>query len=75
VCPPLFVLDKGCYVGEARPSYSVIRKPPLEEKMFYFQDVLRLPARCFISQKDVLSFQNIFSFTCNFLMNCLVTAF
>jgi hypothetical protein len=33
--------------------------------MFYFQDVLRLPAgnledaRCFISQKDVLSFQNI----------------
>jgi hypothetical protein len=36
-----------------------IRKPPLEEKMFYFQDVLRLPARCFISQKDVLSFQNI----------------
>jgi hypothetical protein len=23
---------------------ALIRKPPLEEKMFYFQDVLRLPA-------------------------------
>jgi hypothetical protein len=28
-------------------------------KMYYFQDVLRLPVRCFISQKDVLSFQII----------------
>jgi hypothetical protein len=28
----------------------------LEEKMCYFQDVLRLPERCVISQKDVLSF-------------------
>jgi hypothetical protein len=36
----------------------IIRKPPFEEKMFYFQDVLRLPSM-FISQKDVLSFQNI----------------
>jgi hypothetical protein len=32
--------------------------PPLEEKMFYFQDVLRLPGRCFISQKKK-SFENI----------------
>jgi hypothetical protein len=37
----------------------VIRKPPVIIKMFYFQDVLRLSARCLIFQKDVLSFQNI----------------
>jgi hypothetical protein len=36
-----------------------IMKLPLEEKMVYFQDVLRLLTRCFISQKVVFSFQNI----------------
>ena len=30
-------------------------EPPLIRKMFYFQDVLRISARCFIFQKDVLS--------------------
>jgi hypothetical protein len=39
------------------------QEPPLEEKMFYFQYVLRLPARCFIPQKDVSSFQNILKIT------------
>ena len=43
-------------------------KPPLEEKMFYVQDALRLPSRCFISWEiklsqsdDLLSKPNILS--------------
>jgi len=42
------------------PSLCIlsIRKPPKNEVVL-FQDVLRLPGRRFISQKDVLSFQSI----------------
>jgi hypothetical protein len=50
------------HVDKSRGRVTLIvgdssRNPP--EKMFYFQDVLRLPVRFFISQKEVLSFQNI----------------
>jgi hypothetical protein len=46
-----------CRVRGNAYVWIAIRKPPLEEKMFYFQDVLRLPvlfSRCFkITCKDV----------------------
>jgi hypothetical protein len=60
--------EKYCWL-ENVTSYAItksifvscchIRKPPLIMKMFYFQDFLMWPARCFISQQDVLRFQNI----------------
>jgi hypothetical protein len=39
--PPLLFLDPNTVGSENRQWGLVIRKPPLEEKMFYFQDVLR----------------------------------